>query len=233
MERSERSDPFGGVPAEQLVPGRASAAQLVAGVLRDRIAAGALLPGDRLSEESLGERLGVSRNTLREAFRMLAEERLVVHEMNRGVFVRVLAPDDVSDIYVVRRALETAGVRADPPSPGAVQAVAAAVADGEAAAEAGDWTAVGNADLRFHRAIGALTGSERVDAALTGVLTELRLAFAVMPSPRPFHEPFLHRNRELSELLSRGERRRAEHELTTYLEDARVMITDRMTEAEA
>ncbi|MEV4442668.1 GntR family transcriptional regulator, partial [Streptomyces sp. NPDC049577] len=89
-----------------------STAQRVAEVLRERIEAGWLPPGTQLSEEALGRELGVSRNTLREAFRLLVHDSLVTHELNRGVFVRTLEPDDVADIYRVRAALETAGVRA-------------------------------------------------------------------------------------------------------------------------
>ena len=59
--------------------GRASTAGRVADVLRTRITEGSLAPGTRLSEEDIGAALGVSRNTLREAFRLLGHERLLVH----------------------------------------------------------------------------------------------------------------------------------------------------------
>ena len=78
--------------------GRASTAGRVADVLRTRITEGHLSPGTRLSEEDIGAALGVSRNTLREAFRLLGHERLLVHEFNRGVFVRRLTVDDVRDL---------------------------------------------------------------------------------------------------------------------------------------
>ncbi|MGP3925802.1 GntR family transcriptional regulator [Streptomyces sp. 8N616] len=209
------------------------AAQRVADVLRERIARGTLPPGTRLSEESLGSGLGVSRNTLREAFRLLADGRLVVHELNRGVFVRVLGPGDVIDIYTTRRALETAGVRAAPNAPperfGALrQAVSAA----GAAAESGDWSTVGTADLHFHQALGGLAGSPRIDEYLTRLMAELRLAFLAMPSPRDLHEPFLRRNRLIAALLESGETDRAEAELERYLGDAQQMILDIMMKAD-
>ena len=47
--------------------------------LRRRIIDGEFAPGTRLSEISLAEQLGVSRNTLREAFRVLAEQGLIEH----------------------------------------------------------------------------------------------------------------------------------------------------------
>jgi hypothetical protein len=71
----------------------------VADVLRRRITDGDLPPGSRLSEEQLVQVLRVSRNTLRESFRLLAHEGLLVHELHRGVFVRVLDEDDLVDLY--------------------------------------------------------------------------------------------------------------------------------------
>ncbi len=230
--RTTRPSPAAGdalarLSIEPPAQGRASAARLVAGTLRALITGAQLPPGTRLSEKALVEKLDVSRNTLREAFRILDQERLVVHRMNHGVFVRVLSAEDVADIYTVRRALETAGVRTAPPPPALAEA-AAAVEAGEAAAARDDWIAVTDADLSFHRALGALTGSERIDSFLGGLLGELRLAFAVMPDRRPFHETFLVRNRALLDLLTAGRAADAEAELTAYLDDAEAMITDFM-----
>ena len=94
---------------------RASTAGRVADILRTRITEGRLLPGTRLSEEDIGSALGVSRNTLREAFRLLAHERLLVHEFNRGVFIRRLSVDDVHDLYRFRRLIEGGVLRSCPP----------------------------------------------------------------------------------------------------------------------
>ncbi|NUK82651.1 GntR family transcriptional regulator, partial [Streptomyces lunaelactis] len=88
--------------------GRSSTAERVADILRDRITEGYFPPGARLSEESIGGALGVSRNTLREAFRLLTHERLLVHELNRGVFVRMVTVEDLEDIYRVRMLVECA-----------------------------------------------------------------------------------------------------------------------------
>ncbi|GHF37905.1 GntR family transcriptional regulator [Streptomyces mashuensis] len=210
-----------------------STAQRAATALRDRIQAGVLPPGSRLSEEALGRDLGVSRNTLREAFRLLAHESLVEHRLNRGVFVRVLDADDVRDVYRMRAVLEGAGVRAAAGAPPALRAaVGAAVDEAERAAAAGDWREVGSADLRFHRALAALAGSARVDAAMDRLLAELRLAFHTMPSPRRFHEPFVARNRTLAGLLDGGDAAAAEAELADYLRHALRLILDAMREAD-
>jgi DNA-binding GntR family transcriptional regulator len=85
---------------------RSSTAERVADLLRRRITEGDLAPGSRLSEEQLVQVLKVSRNTLREAFRFLAHEGLLVHVLHRGVFVTELDEAGVVDLYCVRRMIE-------------------------------------------------------------------------------------------------------------------------------
>lgn len=89
---------------------KSGAADRVAAVLREQIVKGLFPPGLRLSEEALGSDLGVARNTLREAFRMLSQERLVVHRLNRGVFVRELTVAEIEDLYRLRSAIEIAAL---------------------------------------------------------------------------------------------------------------------------
>src|SRR5919197_3921789 len=95
-----------GLADDRALLGRTSTAERVADILRGRIADGFFPPGTRLSEDSIGGALGVSRNTLREAFRLLTHERLLSHELNRGVFVRKLSVQDVVDLYRVRKIVE-------------------------------------------------------------------------------------------------------------------------------
>ncbi|GAA2343163.1 GntR family transcriptional regulator [Streptomyces kunmingensis] len=201
--------------------GRTSTAERVADILRSRIAEGFFPPGTRLSEDSIGGALGVSRNTLREAFRLLTHERLLEHRLNRGVFVRVLSIDDVEDIYRIRRMIECAVVRSLGEPPYALDRVAAAVADGQRAARAREWKGVSTANIHFHRELVALARSERTDELMRSVLAELRLAFHVVDDPRGLHEPYLARNLRIVETLQEGRRDAAEALLADYLDDSR------------
>ncbi|MGW1915008.1 GntR family transcriptional regulator [Streptomyces sp. NPDC002076] len=200
--------------------GRTSTAERVSDILRSRIADGYFPPGTRLSEDGIGGALGVSRNTLREAFRLLTHERLLVHELNRGVFVRVLTVEDVEDIHRTRSLVECAVVRGLGEPPYRLEGVAAAVAAGERAAAENDWTALGTANIHFHRELVALAGSERTDELMRSVFAELRLAFHVVDDPRRLHEPYLARNREILQALEAGQKSEAERQLETYLADS-------------
>ncbi len=100
------------------------------------------------------------------------------------------------------------------------KAVTAAVEDAEAAAAGGAWLEVRTADLHFHRAIGALAQSPRLDEMMRRALAELRLVFHAVTDPEQFHRPYLGRNRVIAELVDAGRGEEAERELYAYLTDA-------------
>src|SRR5215472_4086070 len=91
---------------------RVSVADQVAGILRQRILDGELRPGTPLPEIPLASSLGVSRNTMREAVRILALEGLLKRNIHRGVVVSQLSLKDVQEIYHLRRMLEIPAVLA-------------------------------------------------------------------------------------------------------------------------
>ncbi|MEU2895392.1 GntR family transcriptional regulator [Streptomyces sp. NPDC001273] len=212
------TEQLSGLAEDRVLLGRTSTAERVADILRSRIAEGYFPPGTRLSEDSIGGALGVSRNTLREAFRLLTHERLLVHELNRGVFVRVLTVEDVEDIYRTRRLVEGAVVRGLGDPPYALDALARVVEQGRRAAREGDWKAVGTANIHFHRELVALAASERTDELMRSVFAELRLAFHVVDEPRKLHEPYIMRNVAIMEALRAGDREKAGQLLEAYLD---------------
>jgi DNA-binding GntR family transcriptional regulator len=115
--------------------------------LRRQIANGKLLPGTRLREEAVSAAFAISRNTVREAFRLLTHERLLEHALHQGVFVRTLTAADVREIYATRRLIQPLGVDAALHDAGSCIALNERVDDAIAAADAFDWDAVGTADL--------------------------------------------------------------------------------------
>ena len=74
--------------------------------LRDAILTGKLVPGERLMENQLAEKLGVSRTPVREALRMLELENLVELVPRKGAQVLDMSEKDIVNILEVRSALE-------------------------------------------------------------------------------------------------------------------------------
>lgn len=198
--------------------GRAGA---VAAVLRERILSGELQPGQRLSEEQVRETVGVGRSTLREAFQILIRDRLLSHQLSRGVFVRTLTSADVADLFEARRVIEIGALQRVSTLPAErLRLVRAAVRAGRAGERAADWQAVAQASTEFHRALVGLAGSPRLDDLIEGLMAEFRLAYARMTDTQQFHRDFLDRNEALADLIGAGEIAAAAAELDQYLHDS-------------
>lgn len=211
-----------GLPPIQPLP---TAAQRAADLIRQYIFEGRFAPGTPLPEASLSDALQVSRNTVREAFRTLISEHLLVHEPHKGVTVRWLTEHDVTDIYKIRRMFEISAV--DLAIQGELELTAGTcdeigrlVAAAEEAAGRGDWAEVGTANLRFHGLIVELHGSERISDTFRRLMTELRLGFLAHEDPSSFHGPFLVRNRKICEQIANGDLAEARQEMARYLDDA-------------
>jgi DNA-binding GntR family transcriptional regulator len=84
---------------------------MVATELRRQILDGTLRQGERLIEDRLAEQLGVSRNPIREALRMLEAEGFLDVTARRGCFVATLSADQADDLFEVRLAMEPLGAR--------------------------------------------------------------------------------------------------------------------------
>lgn len=75
-------------------------------MLRATITAGDLVPGEKLTEIDLANRLKISRGPLREAILQLTEEGLLVKEPYRGLRVRPVSRHDLEELYSLRTRLE-------------------------------------------------------------------------------------------------------------------------------
>lgn len=201
-------------------------AEETASRLRNAITGGALPPGQRLSETRLAAELGVSRNTLREVFRLLTREGLLRHEPNRGVFVAVPSMASIVDIYRVRRLIEVPALAHAWARHAAVARMQAAVDAARAARQAQDWRSVGSANMEFHAAIVALTDSARLQTFFAQIVAELRLAFGLLDSPERLHEPYIDRNGEILDLLAAGQQARAAEVLATYLDNSERVVLE-------
>ena len=75
--------------------------------LRNLILSGHLAPGQRLLQEELAEKLGMSRTPIREALQRLATEGLVNISSYKGASVAKFSDSDLVEVYSVRIALES------------------------------------------------------------------------------------------------------------------------------
>ncbi|GAB3310480.1 GntR family transcriptional regulator [Epidermidibacterium keratini] len=202
-----------------------AASDRIAAEVRDDMLSGHLLPGAPLRDTALASSYGVSRNTVREAFRLLQSQGLTEHRRHKGTVVRRVSGDDVRDIYTVRRALELRAIeQINQASAEHLVAIERAVCAAEAARDAERWNDVGTASLRFHLALVGSLSSPTLDACIDSVLSRLRLAFAPMPDEGQFQAPWIERDRHINDLLQSGFATDARAALRVYLDDSENVV---------
>ncbi|RPI34341.1 MAG: GntR family transcriptional regulator [Chloroflexota bacterium] len=85
--------------------------EVIADTLRRSIVEGEYKPGDRLIQDELAERYGVSRIPVREALRTLSAEGLLTFHRRRGAIVTALSREDLQEVMNIRSVLEGMATR--------------------------------------------------------------------------------------------------------------------------
>ncbi|MEL7606323.1 GntR family transcriptional regulator [Sedimentibacter saalensis] len=75
-------------------------------IIKDKIIAGEIKPGEWLQESKLAKILNVSRSPVREALKELVGEGLLENIPNKGVFVKILSKKDIYNIFEFREVME-------------------------------------------------------------------------------------------------------------------------------
>lgn len=205
---------------------RASTAEQVADALREMILRGELEQGHPLREVTLASSMGVSRNTMREAIRVLAREGIVTHQMHHGAVVTQLDTDSVKDIFRVRRVLELAAIEAAlSAEPEQLSQLADAVRELEAAVGTGDWGAITDADELFHERLVGLLGSRRLSRFFDAIQTEVRLCMSIVNRTTADLSGLVAEHQELLDLILHRELDRVTQVMAGHMTDSEEMLT--------
>lgn len=219
---------------EGLVVRRSTTAQQVADGLSERILAGAFTPGDRLRESAIASELGVARNTLREAVRILELGGLVRYEVNRGAVVISPTRENVEALYTARERLETAAV-ARTPGPEQLAAITDAYDALASATESHDVRVIVDADLAFHSALVSLLNSSRLDDYYSELTRELRFYLMVLSvEDREFEhsDVLLAEHQGILSAIRSGDRDRAVTEVRAHIETNAERLKEILAERE-
>lgn len=186
--------------------------------LRAMILNGELGAGTDHLESELAERLAMSRTPVREAALMLEAQGLVDVRPRKGLRVLALSSRDMHEIYEVLTELESlAAERAAQQGYGDrdLAALAAAIADMEAALAAEDREAWAQADDRFHVELVRLGGNSRVVSIVGMMANQVRRArrLTLFMRPLPVKSNEDHRRVHLAIREGRAEDARAIHRM--------------------
>lgn len=164
-------------------------AQQVIDALVAAAAEGLILPGDRIIETELAQRLGVSRVPVREALRVLESQGIVVNEPYKGIRLTPVTPERIDQLIEVRVALETTALtrairlgRNDADHLAALQAV---VDEMKARAAANDVFGFATADTQFHRTLCAFAGNAVLSDMWEMLARQMTIIFGLSTLGKP------------------------------------------------
>ncbi|HVO63443.1 MAG TPA: GntR family transcriptional regulator [Terriglobales bacterium] len=204
---------------------RVSVADQVAGILRQRILDGELRPGTALPEIPLAASLGVSRNTMREAVRILALEGLLQRNIHRGVAVAQLSLKDVQEIYDLRRMVEVQAILGARNRPVELMQQLRAAVDGyERAVRSRDWAQAVNWDFQFHKLVIHLRGNKRLETFYQKVIGELRMGMVLVDRTHNDPGALIPVHRKLYQLLDAGKLKQCADLLLQHLDDSEARL---------
>lgn len=194
--------------------------------LKNAILDGVYKPGESLIEMKLAKELGVSRTPIREAIRQLELEGLVSSIPNKGVIVEGVSPQDVQDIYTIRRTIEGLAARwaAEKISDEQLKELRDTLDLMEFYTEKGNVEKLSELDSRFHDVIFQASNSRPLESVLTNFhhfIQRARLV-SVKASGRAIHS--LKEHQRIYEALAAHDPDAAEKAVINHVGSARINL---------
>ncbi len=209
---------------------RVSVADQVASILRQRILDGELRPGTPLQEVPLASSLGVSRNTMREATRILSLEGLLKRSIHRGVAVSQLSLKDVQEIYHVRRMLEIPAVLAAKTNHSDILPELQNALEGyERTVREQDWVRAVEFDLQFHSLLIRFHRNRRLESFYQKVIGELRMGMVLVDRSHDDPGGLIPVHRKMYQLLVSGKLKQCAAMLAQHLDDSESRLSQIMS----
>ena len=184
--------------------------------LLDAISAGALAPGQRITQEELAERLAVSRQPVMQALRLLKRDGFVQdaplagvpNGRCRGLQVTPLDPAWIVQVYEVRGALDALAARLAAEQRTRIDP--ALLRRGRTAVAAGDIRAMIDADLAFHRALYQASANPLIEQSALLHWQHIRRAMGEALQHATLREPVWDEHAAIAEAVREGDVARAE-----------------------
>ena len=191
--------------------------------IRDAIVSGVFKPGEKLVETRMAARVGVGRATAREALRRLRDEGLVVGTLNRGVYVREFAVQDIIDLYNMRTGLETVAMKLATRMHAPTRELWKRVEEMRARATRNDLLGLSDREVAFHEELCKASANEYIVSAFRTIAGVVRLTFAldytIYEDPRDVPEE----HAELVEAIEAGDEDESVRKLLVHLDVVRTI----------
>jgi DNA-binding GntR family transcriptional regulator len=179
-DMDQKSD-LAGFEGEDFFPDgvkRTSRAEGIAEVVREGIDRGYWKPEDRINDQELSERLGVSRLTVREALSRLVERRILEKKHWKGYTVRKFTWEEIDNLIDVRLSLEELALRkaVEKNPEQTVSEMSAALEASKKIVADGDFQGFFNTDFLFHEIMYRRSGNPWIE----DILSDLHLVIILI-----------------------------------------------------
>jgi DNA-binding GntR family transcriptional regulator len=193
--------------------------------IRATLAEGRYRPSDRVSESAIAQELEMSRTPVREALRRLQADGLL-HASGRGLTVPSLEPEQASQLFAVRAALESLAAELAAARqhdghvpPASIEALREAARAFEDAVESGA-DALAAANLELHQQIARLAANPYLEDALGRIWDLIAMSSAAHFGDRRWRRTVVADHRRLVAAIAAGRRADAADVARRHIEAA-------------
>src|SRR5690606_30222246 len=216
----------------QELPRQSTIFDAVYEAIRDSICDGDLAPGERITQDNIADRLGVSRQPVGQALILLKAQGFVSDAGRRGVVVAPLDAQSVRDIYAIRGALDSLAARLAArrgPDGAARKDGARLIADGRAAvADGASLSTLVRADMAFHEFIYELSGNALIHQSLLTHWQHLRRVMASVIENTTYLDRMWQEHEAILEAIAAGDEARAAELSQSHVERASQALQERL-----
>ena len=191
--------------------------------IKGAIESGTLRAGSAIGQQELADRLGVSRQPIRQALPLLIAEGWIQSLPNRRLLVRELATQEVDEIFAVRRLLEPVALSAsiEHATPSMLRRVKFALTEYE---EADTPAELESADVDFHDALYSCCENTTLLRLIEQLRRSLKRVYELKPAGSALRKKAIAEHRKLATLCGQGDARAASAALLAHLDAAQAAM---------
>ena len=197
--------------------------QAVVERIKGAIESGALQAGTAIGQQELADRLGVSRQPIRQALPLLIAEGWLQSLPNRRLLVRQLESTEIDEIFAVRRMLEPVALAASiaRATPAMLRRLNFALTEYE---EADTPAELESADVAFHEALYSCCDNATLLRLIEQLRRSLKRVYELKPSGSALRKAAIAEHRKLAALCERGDATAASAALVKHLDAAQAAM---------
>lgn len=207
---------------------------VVFNTLRQAIITGEFVPGERLMEIALANRLGVSRTPVREAIRKLELEGLVVMIPRKGAEVARITEKDLRDVLEVRSSLEelAAGLATERLDDDSREKIKTALDNFREAITTGDNPKIADCDVEFHDTVFEATQNKRLIQIINNLREQIYRYRLEYVKDTEYHAVLMKEHEELVDAMFSGDKKGAQEIMKRHIDNQEETVIKKIQEEE-